>query len=251
MSEMIWKCISYAMVGTSHQMTGKGCEDVVLTSISEGFSFLVLADGAGFASMAQDGARIASKACLRWLIKHKGELFSKNERDLKYLLIRTILSALYRAALKKNVPVQELSSTLLFVATNGVHYICGHIGDGVIGTCVEDECLAISLPEKGEFANNTFFTTSFERRKHLRMKRGTVGKIDGFFLMSDGSADCLFRAQTSDFAPAVLKFSQILRNTPSKDVTAIDSKLKDLMENHFKTLTNDDCSFIMLIWSKE
>lgn len=246
---MIWKCISYAMVGASHQMTGKGCEDVVLTSICEDFSFLVLADGAGFASMAHEGARVASEACLRWLINHKGELFSKSERDLKYLLIRAVLSALYRAARKRGIAVQELSSTLLFVATNGVNYLCGHVGDGVIGSCVEEECLAISLPEKGEFANNTFFTTSSERWKHLRMKRGTVGKIDGFFLMSDGSADCLFRVQTSDFAPAVSKLSQILRNTPSEDVPSIDTKLKELMENHFRSLTNDDCSFIMLNWN--
>ena len=87
---MIWKCISYAMVGASHLLTGKGCEDVILTSIDEDYAFLILADGAGSATMAAEGAKIATKACLRCLSRLKEDLFIKSERSIKESLLRAI-----------------------------------------------------------------------------------------------------------------------------------------------------------------
>lgn len=245
---MIWKCISHAMTGASHVSVEKGCEDIVLSSLSEDAAILVLTDGAGSAAFAKEGAKTAAKACMRCLKRLGISIFQLPEETIKSRMITSVTRSLNEVARKKKVGVKDLSSTLLFLITDSRDYIYGHIGDGVIGGTVGEESLVISLPERGEFANNTFFTTSPEKKKHLRIHRGQVGGADSFFLMSDGSADCLFDPRTSEFAPAVNKFSLRLKNTSPESVPVLEERLIDFMENHFKKLTNDDCSIVMLRW---
>lgn len=238
------------MTGASHVSAGKDCEDFVMSSLSEDAAILALADGAGSASLAKEGAKTAVKACIRVLKKLGADLFSLPEETIKSCLIRYVGSDLKKIAKRKKVDVRELSSTLLFLVTDGREYLCGHIGDGIIGGILGEEGLVLSMPERGEFANNTFFTTSPEKRRHLRIHRGSVGEAECFFLMSDGSADCLFITRTSEFAPAVDKFSQRLRNISPEEVPSLEGRLIDFMENHFRSLTHDDCSIIMLRWNK-
>jgi hypothetical protein len=48
-----------------------------------------------------------------------------------------------------------------------------------------------SLPENGEYSNQTYFTTSKNLQKHLRIKKGLLSGTS-FAIMSDGSASVLF-----------------------------------------------------------
>ena len=67
--------------------------------------------------------------------------------------------------------------------------------------------------------------------------------------MSDGSADCLFNQTDNTFAPAISKFALLLAGTSIEGVGQVNNALTDLMEQHFRSRTNDDCSFIMLQWT--
>lgn len=246
-----WKIISHAMPGSSHLEQGKGCEDVIKGIIEENIAVVSLSDGAGSFSKAFEGATIATTKCSKWLLNNFEWAYNAKEREIKTrLLYNTIRKSIIRKAIKEKVKPNEYSSTLLFVAVKDERYIAGHIGDGVIGIITKDgENVVLSEPERGEFANNTYFTTSTKISKHFRLHRGSVTNIGSFFLMSDGSADCLFNQTDNTFAPAISKFALLLAGTSIEGVGQVNNALTDVMEQHFRSRTNDDCSFIMLQWT--
>ena len=227
---MNWKIISYAMVGTSHLAQGKGCEDVIKAITTEDVAVMALADGAGSFSKAFEGATIATEKCSKWLLNNFDWAYSAKKSEIKdRLLYYTIRKSIIRKAIKEKSRLKEYSSTLLFVAIKDNRYIAGHIGDGVIGIITtEGDNVVLSEPERGEFANTN---------------------ISSFFLMSDGSADCLYNQVGNTFAPAISKFAVSLAKASDAEVTQVNDSLKDVMEQHFSSRTNDDCSLIMLQWT--
>lgn len=239
------------MPGSSHLEQGKGCEDVIKAITEENIAVISLADGAGSFSKAVEGAKTATEKSSKWLLNNFDWAYSAKKSDIKNRLIyNTIKKSLIRKLKKEKSKLQEYSSTLLFVAIKDNKYIAGHIGDGVIGvTTTEGENVVLSEPDRGEFANNTYFTTSSKISKHFRLHRGTIANIGSFFLMSDGSADCLFNQTDNTFAPAISKFALLLAGTSIEGVGQVNNALTDLMEQHFRSRTNDDCSFIMLQWT--
>ena len=245
-----WKIISHTMIGTSHLEQGKGCEDDIKAITTEDTAAIALADGAGSFSKALEGATIATEKCSKWLLKNFDWAYNATTSDIKHRLLNVIRRSLRIQAQKEKTEFMEYSSTLLFVAVNNNRYIAGHIGDGVIGVITTDgESVVLSEPERGEFANNTYFTTSSEISKHFRLHRGTVRHINSFFLMSDGSADCLYNQIGNTFAPAINKFAISLAKASDVEVTQVNDELINVMEQHFSARTNDDCSFIMLQWT--
>lgn len=246
-----WKIISHALVGSSHLEQEKGCEDVIKAITDENIAVISLADGAGSFSKALEGATIATSKCSKWLLNNFDWAYSAKESEIKHrLLYNTIRNSIKRKAIKEKTRSNEYSSTLLFVAIKDNRYIAGHIGDGVIGVVTkEGENVVLSEPERGEFANNTYFTTSSKISKHFRLHRGTVANISSFFLMSDGSADCLFNQAENTFAPAISKFALLLAGSTNEEAEMVNNTLIDVMEQHFRSRTNDDCSFIMLQWT--
>ena len=239
------------MIGTSHLEQGKGCEDVIKVITTEDTAAIALADGAGSFSKAFEGATIATEKCSKWLQKNFDWAYNANTSDIKHKLINVIRRSLRIQAQKEKTKFMEYSSTLLFVAVNNNRYIAGHVGDGVIGVITTDEeSVVLSEPERGEFANNTYFTTSSQISKHFRLHRGTITHISSFFLMSDGSADCLYNQKDKTFAPAVNKFAISLAKASYEEIAQVNSALTNVMERFFSSRTNDDCSFIMLQWTK-
>ena len=108
-----------------------------------------------------------------------------------------------------NCTVKDLASTLLFVAVKDDKFILGHLGDGVIGY-LKNNCLkTASLPNNGEFSNETYFSTSKDASSHMKLAKGSVRDIDGFVLMSDGTADSFYNKKEKKLCD-ILPFSSSL-----------------------------------------
>ncbi len=243
----MWKVISYVLTGSSHIENMILCQDYTTFASNSDSCAIVLADGAGSASYSLEGARAVSNMCARWLIDHFDGAFTENEKVLKKKLKLKITTELIKVSRKLGVDREQLSSTLLFVAIKNDQYITCHIGDGVIGVSINGVEEVLSNPERGEFANNTYFTTSLGI-EHIRIQRGALGGISSFYLMSDGSADCLYYTYDNSFAPAVGKLSASLAADKTADSAFSNKLLADVMEQHFRSHTTDDCSFIMVQW---
>ena len=189
---MIWKVIKAEMTGTSHKKNGTPCQDVTKKLVTSNSCTIVLADGAGSASLSELGAELTCKSVLRTFHRDFEELFDMDPSLAKTKIIHSIRTRLGIKAKKFNQKKEELASTLLFVSIKNNKYIAGHIGDGIIGIIDEKgDAIVLSEPENGEFANTTYFTTSKNYKYHLRLYRGEIDNYNSFFLMSDGAAEGL------------------------------------------------------------
>ena len=240
---MIWKVIKAEMTGTSHKKNGTPCQDVTKKLVTSNSCTIVLADGAGSASLSELGAELTCKSVLRTFHRDFEELFDMDPSLAKTKIIHSIRTRLGIKAKKFNQKKEELASTLLFVSIKNNKYIAGHIGDGIIGIIDEKgDAIVLSEPENGEFANTTYFTTSENYKYHLRLYRGEIDNYNSFFLMSDGAAECLYHKKQKIFAPAIRSFSSWIEKY---DEESVNRAILENMTKMFTKHTTDDCTFIM------
>lgn len=138
---------------------------------------------------------------------------------------------------------RELASTLLFVAVNRGQSLAGHVGDGVIGCERAGVLEVLSHPEHGEFLNETTFVTSSRAAERLALHRGALDGRSAFVLMSDGSAESLYRRRDRSLAPGVASICTWLdRRAPDEVELALQRSLGDVIGPQ----TRDDCSLAIL-----
>lgn len=143
------------------------------------------------------------------------------------------------------IHVNELASTLLFVAHNRGRFIAGHVGDGVIAQVDgDDSAKTLSHPENGEYANTTVFVTDSSATNRLRLFHGELDtRVAGFVLMSDGCAESLYNKQSGNPAAAV---SKLIAWNATLSRNNINSVLRSNLEQSFSKKSSDDCSLALL-----
>ncbi len=142
----------------------------------------------------------------------------------------------------------DLASTFLCVAVSGDRFLGAHVGDGVIGYLKDGELKVASAPDNDEFANQTTFITSSGAVGSMRLFRGSMSGIDGFVLMSDGTAESVYDRRTGHLASAAKKAIEAVGRAPSRQRKNSQHRkqLKRLMEVTIRHATKDDCSIGVL-----
>ena len=233
--------------GVSHKISDTPCQDSILVKQEDNYLFLGLADGAGSAKHSDVG----SSLILRFLAMYMQITFQKYKEDGEFsneIFLKRIHLALIRIAEMKKIDVQDLSSTLLFIAVYYGEYIIFHIGDGVIGILDEtDELSVLSEPKNGELSNYTYFTTTMDAND-IRIYRGEINKLNGLVLMSDGVEESLYNYKTKSLAPITKEIIQWLDHGTEEEVSsALDENLK----NVFAIKSSDDLSIAILRHHKD
>lgn len=263
-------------VGRSHVKSGTPCQDSVWTeSFTNGITVIALADGAGSSKFSHYGSSFVTRKAVELVGEHFCEALGAYPAfdEFKCKLIQQLQLELLQLAetgidfqeqerTRYGLPgredlslvpcsVKDLSCTLLIVAVKGNQYIAIHLGDGVIGAEVElrgeRRMNAISVPDNGEFANETHFITSRDARS---LARGSIGKLDspgkkttGFILMSDGPESALFVKRGRTLASACHKLIAANRELSSEEM---NDQLEATLENVVAQKTSDDCSIALL-----
>lgn len=235
-----WSCIT----GRSHAATGRGCEDAAGgTHLGRRGGIVALADGAGSARHAAIGAATTVHTALA----AAAEILDECPITVEPLRILTpIRNALKVKAKELSCTLADLAATLLVVAAKQHEgqfvWFAAHMGDGVIAAEFGGGTMVLSPPENGEFGNSTYFVTDRHAPLHLRVSSGIAPEA-AFLLMSDGTAESLFRRQDQSLAPAV---SQLL--TWSRELTS--RSLKRVLTRNLKELirprTMDDVGIALL-----
>lgn len=216
------------------------CQDKTAVLERGGVRCIVLADGAGSARLSHLGARAAVDAvvdllCDQFVAFHA----SPTAEDVKRSILETVREALHVAAQEHGCLPGDMASTLLFAAEKGGSYIAGQLGDGCLVLWRNGELKLAGIPDRGEFANQTWFTTSAHAETHLHLYKGALSGITGFFLMSDGAAESLYSRSTREPAPAI---KNILAAAYCKESSRLKQELTDLFQKHILQRTTDDCS---------
>lgn len=238
-----WMTAMAAHVGRGHARFDIPCQDYV-GSLRAGRNIAIaLADGAGSARYAEQGARSSVESVLKLLVSEFENLRCLPMNVIRREVLKSILSDLRKLKRENESLLRDYACTLLFVVTNGERYLIGQIGDGVVGILNENKLRLALKPSKGEFINETVFVTSRNARKFFQIKKGMSTNLDGVILMSDGSAESLFDRKSNSFGVGANRMMHWLESHCPLDVeTAYIENLQNILSQR----TTDDCSIAVL-----
>ena len=240
-----WNVIQCAAQGRSHIKSDIPCQDKTYSAFDNDTQVIALADGAGSAKLSHYGAETVTKFICSELTEKFDTYFSDNDgASVKQQLIEGMLKSLSKTANQLECETKELASTLLFVAIKNNQFIIAHIGDGVVGYLENDEMKIASQPENGEFVNTTVFTTSKDAIMTMKLIKGSLGEIQGFVLMSDGTETSLYSKKERKLADVLKKIMQM---STIISVDKVQEQLEQSFENVIVNATTDDCSIAMLV----
>lgn len=241
----MWNVIQCAVQGRSHMKLDIPCQDKTYSTVDNDTQVIALADGAGSAKLSHYGAETVTKFICSKLPGEFDTYFTDNDgAAVKQQLVERVLKSLNEKARQLDCEIKELASTLLFVAVKNDQFIIAHIGDGVVGYLKNDEMKIASQPENGEFVNTTVFTTSKDAIMTMKLIKGSLGEIQGFVLMSDGTETSLYskkERKLSDVIKKIMQMSTIISNDK------LQEQLKQSFEEVIIKATTDDCSIVMLV----
>lgn len=237
------------MQGISHQKTETPCQDYICQQPSDNFVCVVAADGAGAAKYSKDGAKIVAEGARDILFTRENTLFELSDDDIRHVVLQNLNEKLQKEAQKLGCSVHEFACTLLFFVSNGEKYIAGNLGDGIIGhKNSSGECLTLLGQERGIYANISYFVTGNNNRKHLRIKRGHFDPFSVYFLMTDGTAECLYNKRNNSYANALKVYCGLM---DKYEHMKISHALTTSMYRLFPSNTDDDCALALIVGNTE
>jgi hypothetical protein len=193
MSTTEWRFAGTTVIGTSHVKSGTPCQDDYRCRVfrhcgHEPIIAIAVSDGAGSASRGEEGATITCASLIeqaeRFLARNRS-VASMTEQDAHEWL-DTVRKAIADRAREAEHEVRDYACTMLFALVGVETAVFLQIGDGVIVVNDQDQHWSwVFWPERGEFANTTFFVTDAAAPDHLRFEQ-RYGSIDEIALLSDG-----------------------------------------------------------------
>lgn len=244
----MWKCSFAAVPGVGHDQSDfMSCEDVV-NAISDGsFACICLADGAGSAKFARLGALEVVQSTIRLFEKRFDELFEKDNSLVGKIVVDNCLISIKEAySESEGFDIKDYSSTLLAVAIYEDKCICVHIGDGIIGRKDETGFDVVSFPWNGEFKNVTSFVTSEDVLSSIDVKKISLEKETGFFIMSDGTQTSFYSSHSKELI-SVCGLNQLFEFASSNNAEDTSSFLEYNLHSLISKNTSDDCSIGMIV----
>lgn len=205
---MPWLIEADRRLGSSHAEQSLPCQDNICHLSKGNWHSICISDGAGSSKFSEISSKFVAERfsqsllLLADLIEVRGPGSWINDH-----IIYDVLEL--RKGLKAHTASSELDDyhcTLVSILLGKDVAIAVHIGDGAIvaGQCEDTSdsvvsvngTLVASLPENGQYKNETFFITEPHWLKHLRIK--VLGKVDWFVMGSDGGIEVLSSRQKLD-----------------------------------------------------
>lgn len=238
-----WKLCGAEVQGSGHKRKNIPCQDKTYCNQRNKVKVVALADGAGSAALSHFGAECVTKAVSEYVVDNFLRLFDAEEKTIKADIASVIRTALSVQSAKLECRKTDLSSTLLLAAVRKDSYIAIHIGDGVIGSYERDALKVLSAPENGEYANMTWFTTTTDLERVVRVYRGDASIMSGFILMSDGVEPSLYDGGRNELADAAIN---LIYTNAKIDSKLMSQLLLESLEQAIALRTHDDCSIALL-----
>jgi len=253
-----WKNSQAYVIGKYHIKNNLPCQDRTFYYEKNGVKVMALADGAGSQPKSQFGAEVVCVETCKLLSKNFDDFLLYFEYQLtdpdkhKELMLKLsknitsyLINKLKAKAMELNSPIKELSSTLLFFAIKGNHYIMGHIGDGIIAGLYSENnskrIKVLSEAENGAASNITFFVPDTDSFEHLRLDFGRIENLAGVIMSSDGAADVLFNKNGIDDSTYQL-FNKFAMLTSKEYNDLLANYLSKVISNY----STDDLSLNLL-----
>lgn len=250
-----WRVVGASVIGESHLRNGHPCQDYqasIVLSSEEGEALLVaLADGAGSAEYSDLGARLAVEAALQEL---ESSLASPHSSHLDFestmrSAFESAQQALFELAEEDEIHIRSLATTLTCVAAVDGFLTVGQLGDGsVVVQTAEQELVAVTQPQRGEYANETYFLVQEDALEHMQLQILHY-PIQGLAVFSDGLMRLALQMPAN--LPHVPFFNPLLAFAASvQDPEAATEQLASFLSSkRVSARTDDDRSLVLAICS--
>ncbi len=206
MPEQLWQVIGAAVAGTAHLRAGRSCEDALAwrQRPTDGL-VLAVADGAGSAARAAEGAACAVQAAVVTADQALDDAPPTSAAGWHTLLTMAVTTA--RAALEALVAagavspdaatvgesavpsptLRDFATTLLLVVLHNSWVAAVQIGDGALVMRTGAGALTVlTHPNHGEYLNETTFLTGDDPPADAQFVVRQVPDLQGVALLTDG-----------------------------------------------------------------
>ena len=250
-----WRYATASALGTSHQKTATVCQDAHLCAALPhppgGETLAVfIADGAGSARFADQGAQFACRhfgdrvaAFLR-----EGYTVGAVTREVAADWLRTFQLELQLLADDAGVPLREFACTVLGSLFDDASAVYFQVGDGVIAILdpSTNEYQWIFWPDRGEYANTTYFATEPNAFEQLQFESRPESPMEVAVLTDGLQALALdYKTQTAHTPFFRGLFPPLRRSAAGHDVTLSEQLLLFLNSPRINSRTDDDKTLVL------
>lgn len=250
------QCRVYAAsaIGKSHIDGGIPCQDAFALNTIDDILIAAVCDGAGSAALSDVGSNLVASTLVSAIADQyrAGEAMHLLDVEAFKIKIEAMVAAA-RASLEslaqtENRALGDYSATLVGVITSASRGYFFHIGDGlaIAQYAAPEQGNIISLPENGEYANETYFITGTEWAAHLRVT--PIGNpINMVALMSDGAMPFVMSKGNADFyRPFIDPVTKYLESVSEAEGSkALEGTLSDVRTHQ---ITSDDKALLIALW---
>jgi hypothetical protein len=185
-----WHIIGASVQGTAHEKKNLPCQDAHLYRLlPEGIVILAVADGAGSAERSDEGAKLAAREVVGHLTASLQQELP-TEFDGWQALLRDAFGQARQAILQhakaEKMAARTFATTLTCAIASHEWLVTGQIGDGVVvGKSKAGQLFSATEPQRGEFANETYFLTMEQALQQLKVAQ-YIKPIEALAAMTDG-----------------------------------------------------------------
>lgn len=244
----MWRLAAARATGRSHVRSGLPCQDrFAFQLLPDGSLIAALADGAGSAEHGEIGAETA----VLTVISRLYHALNAGRTDFDAVLYEAATdarTAVVEVADRQQAEPRSYACTLLAVLLTRDRGAALQIGDGVIVIKHDhDEWMWVFWPQRGEYANTTYFITDDTALQRLQVD-ALPGAITDVALMSDGlEALAVHYANQRVHQPFFTgMFRPLLQSTGTEEIKELSDSLQQfLASEQVSSRTDDDVSLIL------
>jgi serine/threonine protein phosphatase PrpC len=251
-----WRVLAASVCGTSHLKNQQLCQDAHHWQIlSDNILVAAAADGAGSASQGKVGAMVAVETAIENIsLKEITREALADDATVQSLLTEAMLAARIavedEAAASKKQP-QDLATTLIVMVATPEFVAVAQIGDGLaVAKDSTGNLLALTMPDNGEYINETTFLTSpgALEAAQMRLWRETIVNVG---VLTDGLQMLALNMVVSEpHKPFFFPLFDFVANTEDKSV-AKEHLVKFLRSDRITQRTDDDLTLIIAAFNQE
>ena len=248
---MNWKAFSASAIGKDHINTGLPCQDDFAFRILGDVLIGVVCDGAGSAAHSEIGAKACSQSVVESLAialadSSNGNYKKVYSHESLELVIETARNQLQLLADEQGFQFHDLSCTLVGCIASPEGGCLFHIGDGFAIAEFDENTPVVSLPENGEYANETYFVTASDWQARLRITLLMPIQSGRLALMSDGAAPFVVNRERTGFSmPFINPVTRYLSDKPQSDGNM--ALLDTLSDERTNAITGDDKTLLIAL----
>lgn len=252
---MAWHVHAASAIGSAHLEDGRPCQDAVAHRRVGDVLVAAVCDGAGSSARSHVGARLLSESLVDELAA--AVVAGGLGPGLPRATLEAPLAAFVAAARERLLAQARLdgaapgdyATTLVGAVAGPAGGFFFHVGDGiaVARPRAPERPEVVSLPENGEYVNETYFVTGEEWRAHLRLLE-LPEPLELVALLSDGAAPFVMarggQALHRGFVEPVVR--HLAGRSEAEGSAALEGTLAD---PRTYAITTDDKTLLLARWS--